>query len=126
LGQTIHSLVDLDVDKPIVHFWHEIVVVDDLLRNKFYRDAHVFRSFEWCVEVKVFNVRRHEFGSWFGDNAVEEKCDGCEACQFHGNFAGIIDSIATNCDLALVRFFFLRADVGAEACVGYCASCGDL
>ena len=76
MGQAVHALVDLDIDKSVGHFWHEMVVVDDLLWNEFHRDAHVFRSFEWCVEVKVFDVRRHEFGGGFGDDAVEEKFDG--------------------------------------------------
>ena len=72
LGQTIHAATNFNVDFAIMDLVHEVVLVDDFLRDDVNVEEHVFVAFHWCPQVKVFNIDTHEFGIGSGGNAVEE------------------------------------------------------
>ena len=41
LGQTIHASLDFNINAPVVHFFHEIVFVNDFLGNERDGEEHI-------------------------------------------------------------------------------------
>ena len=67
------------------------------------RDAHVFGTVHRGVQVEIFDVYCHEFGSWGGDDTVEEAFGGGHAGCWSADFAGIVDEIATDGEADAMR-----------------------
>jgi len=76
LRKAIHAFSNLSEDMAIVDKRSEVVLLHDVGRNVFCRDAHVFVAIHGRAEVKNFNVGSEHFSVWGGHRAVEEKFDG--------------------------------------------------
>jgi hypothetical protein len=61
LRETIHAFVDLDVNVGIVDERQEVVLVDDFLGDDVNRHAYVFVALHFGVEIKILDVKTHEF-----------------------------------------------------------------
>ena len=80
--ETVHTLADFEESMFMVDEGLELVLLHDVGRDDFDMDSHVFVTVHGSVQVKVFDVDRHEFGIGIGQDAVKEAL-GC------GNVGGV-------------------------------------
>jgi len=76
LWKAIHAFSNLGEEMAIVDKRSEVVLLHDVGRNVFCRDAHVSVAIHKRAEVKNFNVGSEHFCVWGGHGAVEENFDG--------------------------------------------------
>ena len=64
LGQPIHAAPDFNIDVALVDEWAELVVLNDLVGQDSYWDAHLGVVFGWHggAQVEVFEISHHAFG----------------------------------------------------------------
>jgi hypothetical protein len=76
--------------------------------------THVFGTCHWGVEVKILDACREEFGSWGGDNAVEQDLDRLDISSFGANIARVTHAVPANHDTNAARITidcrFVRLD----------------
>lgn len=126
LGQTIHASLDFNINAPVVHFFHEIVFVNDFLGNERDGEEHIFVSGHWCAEVKISDVDAHEFGVAGGDSAVEKSFGAGEIGDFGTDIAWIVNEIAATCQSGAIHFRLVGFDVRDDLAVGWSAIFGHL
>jgi len=76
LWKAIHAFSNFSDDMAIVDKRSKVVLLHDVGRNVFCRDAHVFVAIHGRAEVKNFNVGSEHFCIHCGHGAVEENSDG--------------------------------------------------
>ena len=76
MWKAIHTFSNLGEDMAIVDKRSEVVLLHEVGRNVFCRDAHVFVAIHGRAEVKNFNVGSEHFCIRGGHGAVEENLDG--------------------------------------------------
>ena len=73
LFEAVHAFYNFDVNIAlIINLFGEVVFINDFLRDVTQEKFHVFRLRQVIIEVEVFYIGRHAFGTRRGDNAVEE------------------------------------------------------
>ena len=60
MRESIHSLSDFNHDCAVMNLVLQLVLCHDRGGNVFHRDSHVFIPVHWGIEVKIFDVNRHE------------------------------------------------------------------
>jgi len=93
----------------------EVVLLHDVGRNVFCRDAHVFVAIHERAEVKNFNVGSEHFCVWSGHGAVEENFDCLKVGGGCADFAFVVDAVAANGEADAVRFNLVQLDGGNNA-----------
>ena len=88
----------------------QVVLLHDVGRNVFCRDAHVFVAIHGRAEVKIFSVGSEHFCVRGGHGAVEEKFDGLLVGGGCADFAFVVNTVAANGEADAVA-----ADVEANA-----------
>ena len=69
----MHAAICLDVNGTfVIHYFPELIFIDNFLRDVFNANANVFWLFERCQKVKNLNVHSHEFGVSCGNYIIEE------------------------------------------------------
>ena len=71
-------------------------------------ELHVFRSFQWCVEIEIRYVHHHEFRFPCGYDTVQEDFGIQHVCSWCGDFTRVIDFVATNNKSRSVWFLLFR------------------
>ncbi len=96
-----------EVDPVIVCVLHEIVFVDEFLRNVGELDFDVLGPVEGSAEIEVGDIGGAELSSLSGENAVDQEFDQFEWCHFGVNLARVTDAGAGYGDVSSswVRFF---------------------
>jgi hypothetical protein len=64
--------------------------------DNFDRNSHVFVTVYGSVQVKVFDVDRHEFGIGSGQDAIEETLGCCDVGGGRINVSLVIDEVAAS------------------------------
>ncbi len=81
---------------------------------------HVLVSIEWSFEIHVFDVFATKFGSWGTDDTVPHNfCRDHVGCTC-SELVRIIDEVAANGDVHLIRVILLGAVVDDDSCVCDC------
>ena len=96
----------------------QVVLFDDLVREKIQGQCHVLVPGHGGAVVEVFNVKRHKpsVGGRYG--SVEQTLRGGEAGAVSGGGARVVEYVANNSDTDTVDFGFVRADGGDHAGIG--------
>ncbi len=119
LGEAIHAFTNLDIDPSvIVDQVPEVVFFDDLVRDEFESEAHVFRIIHWRVEVEVGQVNAQEYRARCADCGVDEEFGGEKVRSGGALVAGKVDEIAADRHASAMDLFLVRADVADDAPVG--------
>ena len=106
LREAVHSLANLDEDGAVVHEWEEIVLLDDVVRDSFERDAHVFIPFHGGIEIEIFDIHGHEFCVESRESTVDEQFDGGELSGLGANAAVVLDAVASSSEADAVWLLF--------------------
>lgn len=131
LWETVHPTADFDADTTVADKGRKLVIVKDIGGDVFNVNPHVFVVLHWGAEVEVFNVDRHEFGVFGGEDAVEDDFCGGEGGGFGADGARIGDSIAADGESDTTRLGFLgtvsddEAEVGWDATRRNCTWCNE-
>ena len=64
-----------------------------------------------CFEVETFNVSTSVVCIVSADDRVPKELVGGHICHLRGQFSGILDEIAPNCDLDAVGVIFLQSKI---------------
>ena len=94
-----------------------------MLENIFWEaaelEAHVLIAGHWDVEVEIFDVDCHEFGTWSGDYAVEKKLDSEEIDGGSATVMWVVYSIAAYSEPRLVGVTFFWSVIYHNATIHY-------
>jgi hypothetical protein len=121
LWQAIHSFCDFEKYHSIlVDYFVESILFDYFFWEVQNLESNVFWPFERHVEIKVANIHHHESCTRSGNDTVEEYfCYQHFGCR-HGNFAWIVDFVASSSEACTIRFVNLfGAHVAHKTAVGY-------
>ena len=96
MWQAIHAKNNFDVH-PSVGFKDvkEFVLLDDFIRDVAEVHADEFGAFKRGVEVRVRNIHGHEACPWSGNDTVEQNFGNKHVGSGGGNFARVVDVVAT-------------------------------
>ena len=107
MRKSIHLTSDLNIDIPIFgDFGGKVVLFDKIIREVTEFEPHIFIAEHWGVEVEIFDVDCHEFGTWSRDYAVEKKLDSEEIDSGSATVMWVVYSIAANSETSAVGIVF--------------------
>jgi len=109
-SKAIHTFSNLGEDMAMVDEWGEAILLHDIVRNVFRRNAHRFVAIHWRAEAKIYNVGSEHFCIWGGHGAVEENLDGLLFSGRSADFAFVVDAVAANGEVDAVRFDLVHHD----------------
>lgn len=95
----------------------EVVLVDDMLGKSSEGDLHVFKAWERCAEIEVFNVDAKVACAGRADYTVPQDFGGGEVGCPGSEFAWVVDEVAAGCKANAVGVLLLWAVVDHDACV---------
>jgi hypothetical protein len=70
LGESVHSFLYFHVEKSILGFSSEVVMVDNIIWDKVEGHSHVLIPIEWGFEVHILNVCSGKSGIRGADDTV--------------------------------------------------------
>ena len=117
MWEAVDASANFEVDPVIVNVLHEVVFVDEVLRDVGELDFDVFRTIQRGAEIEVGDVEGAELGAFAGKNTVNHELDKFKWCSFRANIAWVADSIAGYRDSGAVRISFLWAHFADDIAV---------
>ncbi len=70
MGESVHSFLYFHVEKSILGFSSEVVMVDNIIWDKVEGHSHVLIPIEWGFEVHILNVCSGKSGIRGADDTV--------------------------------------------------------
>ena len=70
LWQSIDSKFDAHVDISILGLGSEVILIDDMFRDKLEWHFHVLKAVERSIKIKVLDIDSHELGIFGTNHAV--------------------------------------------------------
>ena len=110
MGEAVDASADFEVDPVVVNVLHEVVFINEVLRDVGELDFDVFRTIQRGAEIEVGDVEGAELGAFAGKNTVNHELDKFKWCSFRANIAWVADSIAGYRDSGAVRISLLWAN----------------
>jgi hypothetical protein len=110
LREAVDASANFEVDPVVVNVLHEVVFINEVLRDVGELDFYVFRTIQRGAEIKVGDVEGAELGAFAGENTVNHELDKFKWCSFRANIAWIADSVAGYRDSGAVRISFFWAN----------------
>ncbi len=104
--EPVHAFGELIVYPAVVGILLKFILINDFLGNYAELDSCIFWSIEGSVEVEVGVVRYHILGPRHGEGAVDNQFDRFEGPRLGTTITGVVDGIATDGDVGLVRICF--------------------
>jgi hypothetical protein len=110
LREAVDASANFKVDPVIVNVLHEVVFINEVLRDVGELDFDVFRTIQRGAEIEVGDVEGAELGAFTGENTVNNELDKFKGSSFGANIAWVADSVAGYRDSGAVRISFLWAN----------------
>ena len=110
MREAVDASANFEVDPVIVYVLHEVVFVDEVLRDVGELDFDVFRTIQRGAEIEVGDVEGAELGAFAGEDTVDHELDKFKRSSFGANIAWVADSVAGYRDSGAVRISFLWAN----------------
>ena len=110
MREAVDASADFEVDPVVVNVLHEVVFINEVLRDVGELDFDVFRTIQRGAEIEVGDVEGAELGAFAGENTVNHELDKFKGSSFGANIAWVADSVAGYRDSGAVRISFLWAN----------------
>ena len=95
MWEAVDASANFEVDPVIVNMLHEVVFIDEVLRDVGELDFDVFRVVQRSAEIEVRDVEGAELGTFAGEkNTVNHELDKFKWSSFRANIAWVADSVA--------------------------------
>ena len=78
LHQTIHSLLDYDIDVSVEFLVEWVIFVDDLSGDYLESYTEIFCFLHWIVQMEVLEIYNEIFPIWCGNDAVTIEFGCCQ------------------------------------------------
>ena len=117
MWEAVDASANFEVDPVVVNVLHEVVFINEVLRDVGELDFDVFRTIQRGAEIEVGDVEGAELGAFTGENTVNHELDKFKGSSFGANIAWVADSVASYRDSGAVRISFLWAHFADDIAV---------
>jgi hypothetical protein len=80
---------------------------------------HVFRSFHWCVQIKIFDIHHQTSRIWGGNNTVDQYFEQDHICCLCSAVVWVIYSVSSHCESRLIFFCFVWSKITGKTAINH-------
>ena len=118
MREAVDASADFEVDPVVVNVLHEVVFINEVLRDVGELDFDVFGTIQRGAEIEVGDVEGAEACTFAGENTVDHEFDQFKWCRFGADIAWVADAVAANGDAGSVGIGFFGAHFADHLGVG--------
>ena len=114
-------MTNFHINIAILDFIAELVLVNNVVRDDFYGHSHIFIAIQRGSEVEQLEVGGDVTGIGSANYTIPQYLRCYQVGSASGEFAWVVDEVATDCYSDMIWVFFLWAIVDYNSCIGNCS-----